>query len=125
MNKIMIAAAAFAGVLGLAACNNAADDETAMDDTMAAEDSGLDASGDAMAGDEAMSGDAASAGDTGSDASAPGSMMSGDTATAPQPMAPATGETDPMVTGQGSMREEDGSRGQIDMPSEPAHPARQ
>lgn len=122
MRKLLIATAAAAGLMALGACQpTTTEDETDMAE--AADESGMDASaeGDAMT-DGSGSGDAAAAGDSGSDASTGGAMApSGDSATPAQPMAPAGGQTDPMVTGQGSTSGE----GQIQMGSEPPHPARQ
>ena len=119
MRKLLIATAAAAGLMALGACQpTATEDETDMAE--AADESGMDASaeGDAAGG----SGDAMAAGDSGSDASTGGSMApSGASATPAQPMSPSSGSTDPMVTGQGSTSGE----GQIQMGSEPPHPARQ
>ena len=123
MRKLLIATAAAAGLMALGACQpTTTEDETDMAE--AADESGMDASaeGDAMTGGSGGSGDADAAGDTGSDASTGGTMApSGDSADPAQPMAPASGQTDPMVTGQGSTSGE----GQIQMGSEPPHPARQ
>jgi hypothetical protein len=123
MRKLLIATAAAAGLIALGACQpTTTEDETDMAE--AADDSGMDASaeGDAMTGESGGSGDAAAASDTGSDASTGGAMApSGDSAVPAQPMSPTSGSTDPMVTGQGSTSGE----GQIQMGSEPPHPARQ
>ena len=123
MRKLLIATAAAAGLMALGACQpTTTEDETDMAE--AADDSGMDASaeGDAMTGGSGGSGDADAAGDTGSDASTGGAMApSGDSATPAQPMSPTSGQTDPMVTDQGSTSGE----GQIQMGSEPPHPARQ
>lgn len=119
MKKLLIATAAAASLMALGACQpTTTEDETDMAE--AADDSGMDAS--AEGGDASGSGDAAAAGDSGSDASTGGSMApGGDSATPAQPMSPTGGQTDPMVTGQGSTSGE----GQIQMGSEPPHPARQ
>ena len=120
MRKLLIATAAAAGLMALGACQpTTTEDETDMAE--AASDSGTDTSaeGEAMSGG---SGGASAAGDSGSDASTGGSMApTGDSATPAQPMSPTGGQTDPMVTGQGSTSGE----GQIQMGSEPPHPARQ
>lgn len=121
MRKILIATAAAAGLMALGACQPATtEDETDMAE--AADESAMEASAEGGSMAEA-------AGDSGSDASAPGGSMSGsaggsmsgDTATPAQPMSPTAGQTDPMVTGQGSTSGE----GNIQMGSEPPHPARQ
>lgn len=125
MRKLLIATAAAAGLMALGACQpTTTEDETDMAE--AADESGMDASaeGDASTGGSATggSGGAAAAGDSGSDASTGGAMApSGDSATPAQPMSPTAGQTDPMVTGQGSTSGE----GRIQMGSEPPHPARQ
>lgn len=118
MRKLLIATAAAAGLMALGACQpTTTEDETDMAE--AADEAGTDA---ATGGDASGSGGAAAAGDSGSDASTGGSMApSGDSATPAQPMSPSSGSTDPMVTGQGSTSGE----GQIQMGSEPPHPARQ
>lgn len=120
MRKLLIATAAAASLMALGACQpTTTEDETDMAE--AADEGATDASGEggSMSGG---SGDAAAAGDSGSDASTGGSLApGGDSATPAQPMSPTSGQTDPMVTGQGSTSGE----GQIQMGSEPPHPARQ
>lgn len=120
MRKLLIATAAAAGLMALGACQpTTTEDETGMAE--AADEGATDASGEggSMSGG---SGDAAAAGASGSDASTGGSMApGGDSATPAQPMSPTSGQTDAMVTGQGSTSGE----GQIQMGSEPPHPARQ
>lgn len=131
MRKILIATAAAAGLMALGACQPATtEDETDMAE--AADDSGMEASaegeGSMGGGSGGGTGGAAAAGDSGSDASAPGGSgggyggaPGGDTATPAQGTTPTSGQTDPMVTGQGSTS----SEGRIQMGSEPPHPARQ
>lgn len=124
MRKLLIATVAAAGLMALGACQpTTTEDETDMAES--ADESGMDASaeGDASTGGYGDSAsDAPAAGDTGSDASTDGAMApGGDSATPAQPMSPTSGSTDPMVTGQGSTSAE----GQIQLGSEPPHPARQ
>lgn len=117
MRKILIATAAAAGLMALGACQPAAtEDETDM------AEAADEASSEASSGGSMEGASAEAASDAGSDASAPGGAMApSDSATPAQPMSPTSGQTDPMVTGQGSTSGE----GNIQMGSEPPHPARQ
>lgn len=123
MRKLLIATVASAGLLALGACTQPAAEEDASADT--AETAGADASADTSYSGGGSGADAASSStSSGGDMSSGGGDASG-SASGDASSATASGTNDPMATGQGSMREENPNRGQIDMPSEPAHPARQ
>ncbi len=134
MKRLLIAAAATAGLLALGACNNdAADEDMAADD---AAEAGADASADGgMAGGSgggsggAGGGGAASAGESGADAASGGAMASGaggSTGTSQAgggstPPAETDGQAyDPVTQGQGGSNLE----GEVRRPTEPEHPAR-
>ena len=127
MKRLLIAAAATAGLLALGACNTTPDEDMAADD--AAAEAGMDASaeGGASGGSDAdggyggSSGGAASAGDAGSDASASGGMQGGSSSTSSGGTTSTDGQAyDPVTEGQGGANLE----GDVQRPTEPEHPAR-